>query len=94
MSSVKDVSEGNPYSDSKFQRFASSIERTLKDFEVIKDSQDLVTCLAKLHKVMKQKKIFPPFTHISYDEKFKHVCFCAFAYILFQESCVSTRASK
>lgn len=41
----------NPGSDPKFQRFAASVERALKGFEVSKEWQDLISCLARLNKV-------------------------------------------
>ncbi len=43
--------ESNPFSDSKFQRFAGSIERTLKGFDFTKEWQEVISCLVKLHKV-------------------------------------------
>lgn len=46
------ASEGNPGSDPKFQRFAVSVERALKGFEVTKEWHDLISCLARLHKVL------------------------------------------
>lgn len=41
--------------DPKFQRFASSIDRALKGFEITKEWHDLISCLARLHKVKRQQ---------------------------------------
>ena len=43
--------EDNLLGDPKFQRFASSIDRALKGFEVTREWHDLISCLARLHKV-------------------------------------------
>ena len=51
MESGSDMSEDNLLGDPKFQRFASSIDRTLKGFEVTREWHDLISCLARLHKV-------------------------------------------
>ena len=45
-------SEDNLLGDPKFQRFASSIDRALKGFEVTREWHDLISCLARLHKVL------------------------------------------
>ena len=43
--------EDSLVADPKFQRFATSIDRALKGFEVTKEWHDLISCLARLHKV-------------------------------------------
>ena len=52
MAEAEEVSkEGNPASDPKFQRFAASVERALKGFELSREWHDLISCLARLNKV-------------------------------------------
>jgi hypothetical protein len=39
-------------SDEKFQRFASSVDKALKGFEVSQEWPDLIQSLTRLHKVL------------------------------------------
>ena len=48
---VLEQKEGNPGSDPKFQRFAATVERALKGFELSREWQDLISCLTRLNKV-------------------------------------------
>jgi hypothetical protein len=47
--------------DSKFQQFSDSVERCLRQFEETKEWQDIISCLAKLHRAL---LAYPQFNQI------------------------------